>query len=156
MLKVFVALCALNGCGGLFVVLLAAGNYLLYAITGIEIIPSRSHQPANLDGVLAVIGMSLFWLLEVFAFWIVWFRLSRLAIYVAVGLLAFWIVAITDIVLIEVLETGAAIGHLPIGITMLAVVCWPSIALARWLSHRLLLPPVLRAIRSSSGSAPPF
>lgn len=135
--KVFLALCALNGAGGLLVVLLFIGLRLLKLITGVDLLPLRPGGHVTIGGVFVVLAMSLFWLFEVAAFWAYLRRFSSLAIYLAVSLLAFWIVCITDILVFEVLGSGAPfnLAHLALDLLTLAVICWPCIALARWLSR---------------------
>jgi len=154
MFEVFLALCALNGAGGLLVVMLFVGLRVLKMLTGIDVLPMRPGWYVTLGGFLGGIAISLFWLFEVIACWLFWRRFSKVAIYLTVSLLGFWIVCITDVIVFEVLGTGEPISlaHLPLDLIALAVICWPCIALARWLARAPVAPPIIEKAEPSDGA----
>jgi hypothetical protein len=151
MFEVFLTLCALNGVLGLLVVMLFVGLRALKMTTGFDLLPMRPGWHVTLGGVLLVTGISLFWLFEIVAYWLFRRRFSKLAIYLAVSLLAVWIVCITDIIVFEVFGSGApvSLAHLPLDLLTLAVICWPCTALARWLSRQPVAPPIIKEAEPS-------
>jgi hypothetical protein len=144
--EVFLGVFALSGVGGLLVVTLIVGLGALKMLTGIDLVPDRPGGHVTLGGILIILAMSLFWLFEIVACWLFRRRYSKRAIYVAVGLLGFWSVCITDIIVFEVFGTGEpeSLAHLPLDLMTLAVICWPCIALARWLARETAAPPIIK------------
>ena len=160
MFDVFLLLCALNGAGGLLAALGVVALFLLYALTGIDLRPIRaavrSEWHATFAGVLLFLGVSFFWLFEVVVCWVFWRHFSKVAAYMAVTLLGFWIVGVSDMIIFEVLGIGLGIDHWTFDLIGVAFVCWPCIALARWLSCASATPPIIvRAEPSAGGNAAP-
>lgn len=148
-LEAIIALCGVNGILGLSVVAVVTCVYCVEKLAGVQLLFLESDQPVTLDGVLTVLGMSSFWFLEVVAAWLVLVRFSELGIYLAVSVVGFWTVCFVGIVL-EVLGTGPTADHLPMLLLTAALVCWPCIAAARWLSCALLPPAKLKVAEPSA------
>jgi hypothetical protein len=151
--KAIMVPCGLHGAGGVVVFLGSMSLLLFERVSGVQIFRPTPHQSFSLGGTLWVLGMAVFWLLEAVAAWLIWFRLSKLAIYLAVTVVGLWAVLFIGLVF-EVLEIGSTGDYLPILLQLLAAatLCWPCIVMARWLSRAILTPPRLEV--AELGAAP--
>jgi hypothetical protein len=141
-LKGLAVLFALNGIPGVLVSMVALCLFLIEFLTGFAVLPHRGQQHPTVGGTLVVLGMASFWVVEVTAAWLVWRRPSRLVIYLAVSVIGLWAVCAAGIAL-EVAGDSTPASQLRVLLCTAAIVCWPCVALARWLCSGLLSGPVV-------------
>jgi len=139
-LKGFAALCGMHGAGYLFLFLCVALTYLFCIFTGGQIHFRWPVEPWTVVAVLRALCLLLFFLFEIVVFWLAWFKLSKLAISLAVCLFAFWVVCIIHIMVFDMLKTGS-VAWLPVDLGALALITLPCVALVHWLSRCLITPP---------------